>query len=117
MRSLAAALRGFAVADRVAIAVTEYESRDFSLVDVNRQGCTKGAALAEWAGARGIPRAEVMAVGDNLNDLDMLEAAGVAVVMGNAVEALKSFGWPMTLGNDEGGVAMAIRRFALALPG
>jgi Cof subfamily protein (haloacid dehalogenase superfamily) len=113
MRSLVAALRALPVATRISVAITEYESRDFSLVDVNRAGCTKGAALQEWAATRAIERSEIMAVGDNLNDLEMLQAAGVPVVMANAVDDLKRFGWPVTLGNDEGGVAAAIRRFAL----
>ena len=113
MRSLVETLRSLPVAARTSVAITEYQSRDFALVDVNRLGCTKGAALEELALARGIGKSEVMAVGDNFNDLEMLEAAGVPVVMGNAVEALKQLGWPVTLTNDEGGVADAIRRYAL----
>lgn len=113
MRSLVDTLRALPLAARVSIATTEYESRNFSLVDVNRAGCTKGATLAEWVRQRGIARHEVMAVGDNFNDLEMLQSAGVPVVMGNAVEALKQLGWPVVPTNDEGGVADAIRRFAL----
>jgi hypothetical protein len=81
---------------------------------VIRKGCSKGAALAEWAQRRGIRREEVMAIGDNWNDREMLEYAGVAVVMGNSVPELKSLGWPVTLTNDEGGLAEAIRTYALA---
>jgi hydroxymethylpyrimidine pyrophosphatase-like HAD family hydrolase len=55
-----------------------------------------------------------MAIGDNFNDREMLEFAGVPVVMGNAVEALKGLGWPVTLDNDHGGVAAAIEQFALS---
>jgi len=44
----------------------------------------------------------------------MLRFAGIAVVMGNSVPELKSFGWHETLSNDEAGVAAAISRFALA---
>ena len=54
-----------------------------------------------------------MAVGDNFNDLEMLEYAGTAVVMANAVEGLKVRGWHMTGHQDEAGLAEAIRRFAL----
>jgi Cof subfamily protein (haloacid dehalogenase superfamily) len=114
MRELAAALRGLAFADRFTVAVTEYEHRDFSLVDVTAPGCSKGAALARWAAGQGIAPAEVMAVGDNLNDLEMLAFAGTAVVMGNAVEALKARGFPVTASHDENGLALAIRRYALA---
>jgi hydroxymethylpyrimidine pyrophosphatase-like HAD family hydrolase len=54
-----------------------------------------------------------MAVGDNHNDLGMLEFAGVPVVMANAVDDLKERGWPVTAHQDDAGLADAIRRFAL----
>jgi hypothetical protein len=54
-----------------------------------------------------------MAIGDNWNDRDMLEYAGLPVVMGNSVPELKSLGWQVTLSNDESGVAEAIRTHAL----
>jgi Cof subfamily protein (haloacid dehalogenase superfamily) len=96
-----------------AVALTEYEPRDFSLVDVSQSGCSKGAALRDWAAERGLTPAQVMAVGDNLNDLEMLEFAGVPVVMGNAIAELKARGWPVTVTNDEAGVAAAIETFVL----
>ena len=113
MRALAQALRSLPVADRIAVAVTEYELRDFSLVDVNAAGCSKGTTLARWASSRGVTRDAVMAVGDNLNDVDMLDFAGVAVVMGNATDALKSRGYIQTGTNDQHGLADAVRRYAL----
>lgn len=93
------------------VSITEYEHRDFALVDVMVAGCSKGFAVAEWAARRGYARDEVMAVGDNLNDLEMLEFAGIAVVMANASAPLLSSGWHVTGSNDEAGVASAIRRF------
>jgi len=112
MREVAALVGSLDIAPQIAVAVTEYESRDFTLVDVNRGGCTTGATLSEWVARQGLTRDEVMAVGDNFNDREMLEYAGVPVVMGNAVEELKGLGWPVTLDNDHGGVAAAIERFA-----
>ena len=117
MRELYDALRAMPIADRFAVALTEYEARDFSLLDVNGAGCSKGTTLAKWAARQGIAAADVMAVGDNLNDIEMLDFAGVAVVMGNATEALKSRGYLLTRTNDEGGLADAIRRHALASRG
>lgn len=96
-----------------ALSLTEYIDRDLSILDVLRSGVTKGMALAEWAALRGVPRESVMAVGDNFNDLEMLEFAGVAVIMGNAVDELKARGWPVTGSNEEDGLADAIRRHAL----
>jgi len=96
---------------RYSVALTEYEHRDFSLVDVLQAGCSKGAALAGWARERGYARHEVMAVGDNLNDVEMLEFAGCPVVMGNAIADLKGRGWATTGTNDEAGVAVAVETF------
>jgi Cof subfamily protein (haloacid dehalogenase superfamily) len=95
-------------------ALTEYLHRDFSLVDIVKRGCSKGAALREWALRRGIDRECVMAMGDNLNDLQMLEFAGTPVLMGNALAELKARGWPVTASNDAAGVAQAIETFILA---
>jgi Cof subfamily protein (haloacid dehalogenase superfamily) len=112
MRALLASLRALPIADRFSVAVTEYEHRDFSLVDVNGAGCSKGSSLARWVASRGIAREQVMAIGDNLNDIEMLDFAGVPVVMGNAANALKTPGRIVTGTNDESGLADAIRRFA-----
>ena len=109
MRALADRVRGLPCARRLTVTLTEYEQRDFSLLDVTAEGCSKGAALGDWAVRRRVPRAAIMAVGDNLNDLDMLELAGHPVVMGNAVAELKRCGWPLTTGHDEAGLARAIR--------
>ncbi len=89
---------------------TEYEARDLCMVDVLNHGCSKGHALQRWAGHRGIPREEVMAIGDNYNDIEMLAFAGVAFIMGNAVEELRREGWTVTLPNDQNGVAAAIEQ-------
>lgn len=109
MRVLAGQVRALPAARRLTVTLTEYEQRDFSLLDVTAQGCSKGAALGDWAARQGVPPAGIMAVGDNLNDLDMLELAGHPVVMGNAVAELKRCGWPLTAGHDEAGLAQAIR--------
>ena len=98
-------------ADGFAVSLTEYTHRDFSLIDVTAPGATKGRALAWRAAQLGIARDEVMAVGDNFNDLEMLEFAGLPVVMANSVEELKQRGWPITGDNENAGLAEAIRRF------
>ncbi len=116
MREAEAVLRALPWAGRFALAVTKYEHRNFGLLDVLHPACSKGAALAEWASLRGFPRDEVMAIGDNLNDREMLEYAGLPVVMGNSVRELKTLGWRETLTNDQDGVAAAILAYALEQP-
>lgn len=95
------------------VALTEYLHRDFSLVDIVRAGCSKGTTLRRLAESRGLGPEQVMAVGDNLNDLEMLEFAGCPVVMANGLEELKARGWAVTAGHDESGVARAIETFVL----
>jgi Cof subfamily protein (haloacid dehalogenase superfamily) len=113
IRSAMRQLSGLPIAEAFTLALTEYEARDFSILDVLRLGVNKGVALKEWSRRKGIAREEVMAIGDNWNDREMLEFAGLPVVMANCVEDLKSFGWTMTSSNDENGVASAINAYAL----
>ncbi len=113
MRNAEAALRAAPFVEEFALAATCYESKDFAMIDVINPVCSKGSSLAEWAAVRGFTREEVMAVGDNHNDLEMLSFAGIPVVMGNGVAALKAYGWHETGTNDENGVALAIEQFAL----
>ena len=95
------------------VALTEYQHRDFSLVDVVRSGVSKGTALQDWAESKGYARDEVMAIGDNLNDLEMLEFAGTPVIMANAIPELRARGWAQTGDNDSDGVAQAVETFIL----
>jgi hydroxymethylpyrimidine pyrophosphatase-like HAD family hydrolase len=111
MRALFEWLR--AEVDGCAIQMTEYVHRDFTLVDVTSPEATKGRALAWRAEQLGLSRDEVMAIGDNFNDVEMLEFAGHPVLMDNAVESLKSRGWQVTGHQDQAGVAQAIERFVL----
>jgi Cof subfamily protein (haloacid dehalogenase superfamily) len=111
MRALADAIR--AQAHAATVSLTEYVERDFSLVDITSPAATKGHALRSCARALGLERDQVMAIGDNFNDLEMLEFAGTPVVMGNAVAPLKTRGFHETGSQDEAGVAQAITRFVL----
>jgi hydroxymethylpyrimidine pyrophosphatase-like HAD family hydrolase len=97
----------------VSVTLTEYEHRDFSLIDITDRSATKGHALAWRASQLGLAPEQVMAIGDNFNDVEMLEYAGLPVLMGNAVPGLQGRGWQQTGTQDECGVAAAIRRFAL----
>jgi hydroxymethylpyrimidine pyrophosphatase-like HAD family hydrolase len=91
---------------------TEYPDRDLSILDILPAGCSKGAAILSLATARGINPAEILAIGDNWNDVSMLEIAGSAVLMDNAPEDLKALArgrnWRIGLANTDDGVAEAI---------
>ncbi|MGC1452732.1 MAG: Cof-type HAD-IIB family hydrolase [Candidatus Sulfotelmatobacter sp.] len=108
MREALRALEGAGVDGTVTVLRTEYPARDLSMIDVLDQGCSKGHALERWAAHRGYAREEVMALGDNHNDVEMLEFAGYPVIMGNACAELLGRGWTVTRGNDACGVAAAV---------
>jgi Cof subfamily protein (haloacid dehalogenase superfamily) len=110
MHEALAALAASGLENEVTVLRTEYPVRDLSIVDILNQGCSKGHALERWAKFRGIAREQVMAVGDNYNDVEMLAYAGRPFIMGNASEELRSSGWTVTLRNDQNGVAAAIEQ-------
>lgn len=96
--------------NEITVLRTEYPVRDLSIVDILNQGCSKGHAVERWAGYRKIPRTEVMAIGDNYNDIEMLAFAGYPFIMGNAADELRRPGWSVTLRNDQCGVAAAVEQ-------
>jgi hypothetical protein len=91
---------------------TEYPARDLSILDLLPPGVSKGWALARLAGRLGVDRKETMAIGDNWNDVDMLEWAGQGVMMGNAAQELRTMakmrGWKQAPPNDQEGVALVL---------
>jgi len=91
---------------------TEYPGRNLSILDLLPPGVSKGWALERLAKRLGIDRQETMAIGDNWNDVDMLEWAGQSVLMGNAAPELrklaKTNGWKQSPPNDEDGVAVIL---------
>jgi len=92
---------------------TKYLTTNISILDVLNRGCSKGRALKIWAERCGIAPEEIMAVGDNFNDLEMLQYAGLPILMGNHCPELHQPGWTKTLPNDEDGVAAAIQNYVL----
>ena len=102
------------LADSVTILPTIYPRLDFTLIDILPPGSTKGTGLEQLAIIEGLTPKNVMSIGDNFNDLGMLEFAGTPVVMGNADPSLlERPEFYKTLSNDENGVARAIDRFIL----
>jgi Cof subfamily protein (haloacid dehalogenase superfamily) len=100
------------LAGQIAMHRTEYAARNLSILDLLPPGCSKGAALDSLARIRGLEREQIMAIGDNLNDLEMLDFAGRSVVMANASEEILALalrrGWEVTASNDDDGVALAV---------
>ena len=82
---------------------------------VMNPACSKASGVALLAQHLGISMEEVMAIGDNNNDLEMLQAVGWSVAMGQAPEAIKAVANAVTTSNAEDGVALAIERYALGL--
>jgi Cof subfamily protein (haloacid dehalogenase superfamily) len=91
---------------------TEYPARDLWILDILPRGVSKGWALGRLAARLGVDRKETLAIGDNWNDLDMLEWAGQGVIMGNAAAELRAVarmrGWKQAPMNDHDGVAVIL---------
>lgn len=99
----------------VKILSTKYLEQDFTLIDIVNPAASKGAGVAAAAAELGVSREEIMAVGDNYNDLEMLLFAGTGVVMANAPLSLREIaGLHPTASNREDGVALAIEQFILS---
>ena len=82
--------------------------------DVVPPGINKGRLIALLAARLGVPREEILVLGDMENDLEMFRMAGFAVAMGNAADAVKQAAQAVTLSNDEDGFAAAIERYVLS---
>ena len=96
------------------ILATIYPSLDFTLLDILPSDASKGIGLEKLAILNNLSVENVMVIGDNFNDLEMLEYAGTPVLMGNASpELLEREEFYTTLSNDENGVAAAIQKHIL----
>jgi Cof subfamily protein (haloacid dehalogenase superfamily) len=112
MREAEKALRASEWSGSCECVKTEYPARDLSILDLLPRGVSKGWALERLAARLGVDRKETMAIGDNWNDVDMLEWAGQAVMMGNAALELRTMakmrGWKQAPSNDRDGVAVVL---------
>jgi len=100
--------------DKTNILTTVYPSMNFTLIDILPPDASKGIGLEKLTQIENLSAENVMAIGDNFNDLQMLEFAGTSVVMGNADPSLlEREDFYATLSNDENGVALAIEKFIL----
>ncbi len=106
---LEASLAGAARVER-----TVYPTSGLVLLDVVDPGVGKAEALAFMQNRWGIGGQETLAIGDNWNDREMVAAAGLGFVMGNADPELLALGLPVLPTNDEDGVAWAVERHVLA---
>ncbi len=95
------------------VVLTAYRSADMAILDVINPASSKGAALKTLADSLGINASEIMAIGDNQNDLEMLEYAGFPIMMANSDASLHGKGFTPTLSNEEDGVAAAIEKYIL----
>lgn len=83
-------------------------------LEINDKSCSKGVALRDICQRMGIDIARSAAIGDSMNDLSMILAAGCGVVMGNGRQEVKDAADYITAGNDEDGVAKFIEEKVLA---
>jgi Cof subfamily protein (haloacid dehalogenase superfamily) len=82
--------------------------------ELTAPGVSKGAALKTLAERLGVPREQVMAIGDQENDLPMIAWAGLGLAMGNGIPAVREIADAVIPTVDEAGVAWAIERYLLS---
>ena len=82
-------------------------------IEINSAEATKGQALAALCRKLGIDSSEVMAFGDGLNDLDLLQFAGVSVAMDNADPLIKENAVYVTVSNNKAGIAKALEHYGI----
>jgi Cof subfamily protein (haloacid dehalogenase superfamily) len=86
---------------------------DAELIQIMDRRASKGSALKRVAGFYGVSMSEVMAIGDEINDVSMLKLAGAAVAMDNAHPSVKSIAHWVAPSNNDHGVHAALRRWGL----
>jgi hypothetical protein len=82
-------------------------------LELNPKGISKASGMRKVCELLGITMSEVVAMGDSMNDLSMIRAAGLGVAMGNAQDGVKAAADLVTATNDEHGVAKVIREYVL----
>jgi Cof subfamily protein (haloacid dehalogenase superfamily) len=120
MRQAEKALKASEWASQCESTRTEYPARDLSILDLLPRGISKRWALERLAARLQINGREAMAIGDNWNDLGMMQWAGQAILMANASEELRAEaklnGWKIAPSNDQDGVAVVLERAIAKLP-
>lgn len=96
-------------ADQIAITQS-----DAHLLQIMHPTVNKGWALQKVADDLQIPMAQVMAIGDAPNDLEMLQSAGIGIAVANAGDRLKQIADHVVADNNHAGVSEAIERFVLS---
>ncbi|WP_018606772.1 pyridoxal phosphatase [Uliginosibacterium gangwonense] len=93
----------------------EFEQSGRNWFDVAQKGNSKGSTLAYWLSVQGIAPSQVLAFGDNHNDIGMLKLAGMGIAMGNAVPAVQAHANEVIGHHDSNTIALALQRYVLAL--
>ena len=90
--------------------IVRYDARG---IEIMPNGSSKGNAIRRLAGYLGIDLQDVLAIGNDINDIEMLETAGIGVAVANSVEGLKQCADYVCKNEDIYGVIEAVRRFCL----
>ncbi|MFH1550165.1 MAG: HAD hydrolase family protein, partial [Planctomycetota bacterium] len=101
---------GKELGDSVRVHIAKDIIGDYSILEVMSPRAGKWNAVRHLARTRGIAREEIVAVGDNYNDIELVGNAGFGVAMGNAVEAVKEVAAHITSSNDEEGLYNALKK-------
>ena len=85
----------------------------FANLEFNKAGVSKASGIRFMSKYLGIPKEDIIAIGDSENDIEMLKEAGLGIAMGNALDEVLVVADDVTAPNDEDGVAKAIEKYLL----
>lgn len=92
---------------------TNQRELNYFYTEITKENINKWNALENLAKHLNIKIEEIVAIGDNQNDLEMIQNAGLGIIMGNSALASKKLNKIITKSNDENGVAEAINKYIL----
>jgi len=87
--------------------ITIYKSKD-TYLEIMSGEASKSKAIQQLMNHYDVKREEIMAIGDNFNDIDMLKFAGLGIAMGNAPDEVKIYANQVTSSNDEEGLSLSL---------
>ena len=92
---------------------TEEIEISYFYTEISNNNVNKWTAIEKLIEILNISKEEVMAIGDNVNDKEMIENAGIGIVMGNASPYMKELAGEVVASNNEDGVAEAIEKYII----
>ena len=101
------------MARKVITTGTEENTVEYYYTEITTTGVNKWSAIQELAKKLNIKEEEIIAIGDNRNDKEMIQNAGLGIIMGNSAPYMKQIADEVVESNNNNGVAQALKKYIL----